>query len=68
VSKGRAFYGPEGPYACFAGRDARVALAKGRLDAVDGGALTENEMQNLERWQEKLGAKYEIVGVLDTEE
>jgi hypothetical protein len=43
-------------------------LAKGRLDALDGGALTESEMQNLERWEEKLGAKYEIVGVLDTEE
>jgi hypothetical protein len=43
-------------------------LAKGRRDALDGGALTESEMQTLERWEEKLGAKYEIVGVLDTEE
>ncbi|KAG6011807.1 hypothetical protein E4U43_008121 [Claviceps pusilla] len=75
VSGGRGFYGPGGPYANFAGRDASRGLAchsfdremltedlDGPLDALDG--LGEAEMEALEGWEETFLGKYDVVGRL----
>ena len=36
VSRGANFYGPSGPYGCFAGRDATVGLSRNDLKAFEG--------------------------------
>lgn len=59
VSDGRDFYGPDGPYEKFAGRECGVALAKmsfdvEHLDDLEGCAnLKPSEKQELEGWIEK---------------
>ncbi|GAB0135077.1 hypothetical protein EsDP_00003428 [Epichloe bromicola] len=75
VSNGRGFYGPGGPYANFAGRDASRGLAchsfdtdmltedlDGPLDALDD--LGPTEMETLQGWEETFMGKYDIVGKL----
>lgn len=75
VSRGRAFYGPAGPYANFAGRDASRGLALGSfdddvltadldapLDALDG--LGPDELDALRGWEERFLEKYDVVGRL----
>lgn len=68
VTSGKGFYGPGGPYAVFAGREASRALAKmskneedvcGNLDG-----LSDKEMGVLEDWEKKFQAKYSVVGRL----
>ncbi|KAF2487954.1 cytochrome b5-like heme/steroid binding domain-containing protein, partial [Neohortaea acidophila] len=75
VTSGRNFYGPEGPYANFAGRDASRGLAKGSFDEE---MLTEDlhgpldrledlsgdEIESLNGWEERFNAKYLVVGKL----
>ena len=75
VSPGRNFYGPGGPYANFAGRDASRGLAKGSFDEE---MLTEDlhgpldrledlggdEMEALRGWEERFSEKYLVVGKL----
>ncbi|KAK3068608.1 Dihydrodipicolinate synthase [Teratosphaeriaceae sp. CCFEE 6253] len=75
VSPGRNFYGPGGPYANFAGRDASRGLACGSFDAE---MLTEDlqgpldrledlggeEMEALRGWEERFQEKYLVVGNL----
>mmetsp|Transcript_21063 Transcript_21063/g.25358 ORF Transcript_21063/g.25358 Transcript_21063/m.25358 type:complete len:290 (+) Transcript_21063:64-933(+) len=59
VSNGRNFYGPDGPYECFAGHECGVALAKMSfdtefLDDMDGcETLNFGEKSELEGWIEK---------------
>ena len=59
VSEGRDFYGPEGPYENFAGRECGVALAKMSfdteyLDDLEGCAnLSASEITELEGWIDK---------------
>lgn len=59
VSEGRNFYGPDGPYADFAGRECGVALAKmsfdkDHLDDLAGcKTLSFGEKHELEGWIEK---------------
>ncbi len=59
VTKGRDFYGPDGPYAMFAGRECGAALAKMSfeekyLDDIDACAtLNFGEKAELEGWTEK---------------
>ncbi|EEY20132.1 hypothetical protein ACHAQF_001866 [Verticillium nonalfalfae] len=75
VSSGRNFYGPEGPYANFAGRDASRGLAcgsfdedmltkdlDGPLDTLEG--LGAEEMEALQGWEERFESKYLVVGRL----
>lgn len=75
VSSGRNFYGPEGPYANFAGRDASRGLAcgsfdedmltedlRGPLDKLED--LGGEEMEALRGWEERFNEKYLVVGKL----
>lgn len=78
VTPGRQFYGPSGPYANFAGRDASRGLACGSFDED---MLTENlhgpldtlkdlgdeEMEALRGWEEMFRGKYTEVGRLVAE-
>lgn len=78
VSKGRNFYGPGGPYANFAGRDASRGLAKGSFDEemltedLEGpldslSDLDRDEWEALQGWEEKFLEKYLVVGKLVAE-
>ncbi|PHH92194.1 hypothetical protein CDD83_8483 [Cordyceps sp. RAO-2017] len=75
VSRGRNFYGPGGPYANFAGRDASRGLACGSfdddmltkdldapLDGLDG--LGQDELEALRGWEERFLEKYDVIGKL----
>ncbi|MBW0508087.1 hypothetical protein O181_047802 [Austropuccinia psidii MF-1] len=74
VSAGRNFYGPDGPYGNFAGRDATRGLAKQSFDEdvltpVDAPIdtlqdLTEAERENLSEWEGLFKAKYIPCGEL----
>ncbi|GAA5963123.1 hypothetical protein JCM21900_000215 [Sporobolomyces salmonicolor] len=68
VTTGRDFYGPGGPYAIFAGRDASRGLAKQSfepemlspleepIDALED--LTQSEWDNLRDWEGHFNNKY----------
>lgn len=62
----RMFYGPGGPYALFAGRDASRALALMSFDPRDltGNieGLSESELEVLQDWEYKFMEKYVKVG------
>lgn len=75
VTPGRNFYGPGGPYANFAGRDASRGLAfgsfdedmltedlNGPLDPLDD--LDTEQKEALQGWEERFEEKYLIVGEL----
>ena len=72
VSDGRDYYGPEGPYELFAGRECGVALAKMSFDTqyLDDMAgcstLNHGERMELENWIEKFTYSrcYPILGKL----
>ncbi|RJE20933.1 Cyt-b5 [Aspergillus sclerotialis] len=78
VTPGKGFYGPGGPYENFAGRDATRGLAcqsfdeemltkdlKGPLDDLKG--LDEEQLENLQNWEERFLEKYLVVGKLVAE-
>ena len=61
------FYGPGGPYALFAGRDASRALGKMSFEEVDIlnsdiTGLSKYEKDVLDDWENKFTFKYENVG------
>merc|ERR1711879_779311 len=64
VWRGRHFYGAEGPYNEFAGRDATRLLAKHIVDEKedDGKALLSSELDELEGWKDLFRYKYQHVG------
>ncbi|GLT85205.1 hypothetical protein SLE2022_034010 [Rubroshorea leprosula] len=66
VTAGKSFYGPGGPYAMFAGKDASRALAKMSKNEEDVCAsldgLSEKEIGVLNDWEKKFEAKYPVVG------
>ncbi|KAG6430947.1 hypothetical protein SASPL_109021 [Salvia splendens] len=68
VSRSRMFYGPGGPYALFAGRDASRALALMSFDPKDltGNiqGLSDSELEVLQDWEYKFIEKYVKVGQL----
>ena len=67
VTSARDFYGPEGPYANFAGRDASRALALMSLkiedvENTDLSDLNEEQLNVLNDWERKFKSKYKIIG------
>ncbi|ESR41769.1 Membrane steroid-binding protein 2 [Citrus sinensis] len=72
VSRSRMFYGPGGPYAMFAGRDASRALALMSFDPQDltGNieGLSDSELEVLQDWEYKFMEKYVKVGQIVSEQ
>ncbi|KAL2540141.1 Membrane steroid-binding protein 2 [Abeliophyllum distichum] len=70
VSQSRMFYGPGGPYALFAGKDASRALAKMSFEEKDlNGDLTglgAFELEALQDWEYKFMSKYIKVGTVNS--
>ncbi|XP_015509767.1 membrane-associated progesterone receptor component 1 [Neodiprion pinetum] len=69
VTRGRRFYGPGGPYAAFAGRDASRGLATfsvvpGTDEYDDLSDFNSVEMDSVREWEEQFKEKYEYVGRL----
>ncbi|KAJ8448699.1 hypothetical protein Cgig2_010586 [Carnegiea gigantea] len=68
VSQGRMFYGPGGPYALFAGKDASRALAKMSFEEKDLtgdiSGLGPFELDALQDWEFKFMSKYTKVGTV----
>ncbi|KAF9425370.1 hypothetical protein BGZ94_007588 [Podila epigama] len=74
VTRGRNFYGPDGPYGNFAGRDASRGLAlnsfdkavlapvEGPIDPLDD--LNDDEKESLADWAMHFEGKYQLVGKL----
>ena len=67
VTSAKDFYGPEGPYANFAGRDASRALALMSLkiedvENTDLSDLNEEHLNVLNDWERKFKSKYKIIG------
>ncbi|KAJ5155460.1 Damage response protein 1 [Penicillium capsulatum] len=78
VTPGKNFYGPGGPYENFAGRDASRGLANqsfdedmltkdlsGPLDDLKD--LDQDQLENLQSWEERFSEKYLVVGKLVAE-
>ena len=70
VTAGKSFYGPGGPYAMFAGKDASRALAKMSKNEEDMSpslhGLSDKEIGVLNDWEKKFEAKYTVVGRLSS--
>jgi membrane-associated progesterone receptor component len=68
VTRGRDFYGPDGPYGLFAGKDCTRALAKMSFDpdecVGDTSGLDAYELEKLEEWVLNFEAKYPVLGAL----
>lgn len=66
VSAGAQYYGKDGPYNIFAGRDATWLLAKGELELGSAEEmrkpLTEAEQRELAGWWEHFSYKYDLLG------
>ena len=68
VTRGRAFYGPNGPYGAFAGNEITCALARSSTDAKDvnipWNSLTPVEKSTLADWKNFFATKYDEIGTL----
>lgn len=69
MTTARDKYGPGGPYAVFAGRDASRALGKHSLDRADADNaswkdLSPAEVNALDEWVAMFASKYQQVGTI----
>ncbi|KAK0082059.1 hypothetical protein PV325_011142 [Microctonus aethiopoides] len=69
ATRGRKFYGPDGPYAAFGGRDASRGLATfsvvpGKDEYDDLSDLNTTEMNSILEWEEQFKERYDYVGKL----
>jgi len=66
VWRGRDFYGQEGAYNAFAGRDATRLLAKYIVndDEDDGQPLNSMDIETLNGWKDLFRSKYDCAGSL----
>jgi membrane-associated progesterone receptor component len=71
MTRGKRFYGPDGPYGVFAGKDATRALATFSLTAADFkdsyddvSDLSSSQMDSVREWEEQFKEKYDYVGKL----
>ncbi|CAI7868716.1 unnamed protein product [Closterium sp. NIES-53] len=66
VTSASSFYGPDGPYSIFAGKDASRSLATMTMDDVGGSleGLTEKQLRTLDDWVDTFARKYPVVGTL----
>ena len=71
MTRGDDFYGPEGPYKCFSGGNASVALARMSLEQSDvdigdtwdaEGVLPDADKSVLDEWYEQYEGKYIRLG------
>ncbi|XP_037070093.1 LOW QUALITY PROTEIN: membrane-associated progesterone receptor component 1-like [Pollicipes pollicipes] len=68
VTKGKRFYGPGGPYAAFAGKDASRGLATFSVEGGDNhddlSDLTPMQMESVREWEAQFTDRYVYVGKL----
>ncbi|GIY82258.1 membrane-associated progesterone receptor component 2 [Caerostris extrusa] len=68
VTKGKRFYGPGGPYAAFAGRDASRGLALFSVECHEGyddlSDLNSMQMDSVREWEIQFQERYHYVGRL----
>jgi len=70
MTRGKRFYGPDGPYSVFAGKDATRALATFSLTEEikegydDISDLSSSQMSSVKEWEEQFMEKYVYVGKL----